>query len=68
MLKSDISLTSGGTETIHNSFGFIGAVAYYINLSERFRIAPRVSYYNIPEVGSRTVSFQLRLLYNFWEF
>jgi hypothetical protein len=68
MLKSDISLSSGETESLHNSFGFSGALAYYFDLSDNFRLSPRVSLYKIPEVASSTVSFQLRLLYKFFEF
>jgi hypothetical protein len=68
MLKTDINLSNSGTETVHNSFGFSGALSYYMNLSNSFRISPRISFYHIPDVASSTVSFQIRLLYTLFEF
>jgi len=68
ILRSTISLSTSGTNVLNNSFGFTGAIAYQLTDIGGFTITPRFVYYHIPEVGSKTLSFQIRVLYNLFEF
>lgn len=68
LVKSEINISSSDNEAKHNSFGFTGAAGYSFNLSESFLLSPGISYYRIPEVGSSTLSFQVRIYYRLFGF
>ena len=68
ILNSDINLSNSGTYAVHNSFGYLAAVAYEFNLFKNFKFSPRVSFYKIPEIGSSTISFQIRILFDLLDF
>ena len=68
IIKSDISITNSGTEAVKNSFGYYGAAAYEFPLYRNFMLSPGIVYYNIPEVNSSVLSFQIKLIYDLIDF